>query len=150
RIRLDNVVSENARNIKEEGSMRFVPRTWVTGFVVRALLASSLAPATAMAAPAATGYRQIDLISSMTGVARKQDTTLVNPWGIEASSQGVLFVADNGSGAVAVVAAHNRTARTVTVPTPDGTGVSAPTGLVPVPGKGFMMQSGERTIPAHL
>src|SRR5271166_1562222 len=42
-------------------------------------------------------YQQTNLVSDLPGVARFQDTNLVNPWGLS-SGGGPIWVSDNGTG----------------------------------------------------
>src|SRR4051795_7761303 len=68
------------------------------GVLVSAIaMVLSVAPSASAAAPAvAGGYRQINLISDIPGVARITDPHLVNPWGMSALPGGPLWVSDNG------------------------------------------------------
>jgi hypothetical protein len=65
-----------------------------------ALALASLASGLTFTAIAATsgGYRQVDLVSDQTGMARFSDANLVNPWGFLAGAGGHLIVADNHAG----------------------------------------------------
>jgi uncharacterized protein (TIGR03118 family) len=66
------------------------------------LLAASLAlvaiPALAKDHEKFDGYRQINLVSDLPGIAQLQDTNLVNAWGISFSATSPFWISDNGSG----------------------------------------------------
>lgn len=78
----------------------------------------------------ATGFRQVNLVSDQSGVARYMDTNLVNPWGLVAAPGGRLIAADNHS---SMVTFYNRMGVAlpvpIAVPAPGGGG-GAPTGVV--------------------
>jgi uncharacterized protein (TIGR03118 family) len=98
---------------------------------------SQTADLNAAAPPAATktklGARffRTNLVSDQEGAANL-DSTLVNPWGLTFSPNGIAWVSVNGSGLVNVYDAHGRTmAPGMTVPTPAGSaGPAKPTGQV--------------------
>jgi uncharacterized protein (TIGR03118 family) len=46
---------------------------------------------------------QIDLISDQQGVARHVDPELVNPWGVALDDEGLLWIANNGTGKIGIV-----------------------------------------------
>lgn len=45
-------------------------------------------------------FRVTDLVSDQPGLARVTDPALVNPWGIQVGDDGVVWVANNGTGAI--------------------------------------------------
>jgi uncharacterized protein (TIGR03118 family) len=78
-----------------------------------------------------TRFFRTDLVSDQKG-ALTVDATLVNPWGLAFSPNGLAWISVNGSGLVNVYDAHGRSmAPGMTVPTPAGTmGPAKPTGQV--------------------
>ncbi len=44
------------------------------------------------------GFTQTNLVSDIPGVAQRVDSNLVNPWGIVASSNNTIWIANNGTG----------------------------------------------------
>lgn len=81
-------------------------------------------------------YKQTDLISNASGVAKETDQNLVNSWGIARSSSGPWWVNDNGKGVATVYNAQGEGFPTssplvVTIPTSSGaSGPATPTGIV--------------------
>jgi uncharacterized protein (TIGR03118 family) len=49
-----------------------------------------------------SGYQQTDLVSDIAGVAQVTDSSLVNSWGLAASSTSPFWVSDQGSGSATV------------------------------------------------
>src|ERR1700757_3596350 len=84
------------------------------------------------------GYIQTNLVSDDNSKipANHEDPTLLNPWGVAFAIGGPFWINDNGSGLSALYQGDGTgfggadPAPAVTVPTPDGTGTSAPTGIV--------------------
>src|SRR5438067_6791789 len=60
---------------------------------VGTVMAALALPATA----SAHGYRQINLVSDVPGMAALTDPALVNPWGVSAGPDTPLWVSDNGT-----------------------------------------------------
>jgi uncharacterized protein (TIGR03118 family) len=89
-------------------------------------------------ARASDRYQQHNLVSDDTSKipADNQDMTLLNPWGVALFPGGPFWINDNGSGISALYNGDGTgfggadPALAVTVPTPSGTGTSAPTGIV--------------------
>jgi uncharacterized protein (TIGR03118 family) len=83
-------------------------------------------------------YVQHNLVSDDTSKipADNEDTTLLNPWGVAFFPSQPFWINDNGSGISALYNGDGtgfmgaNPALAVTVPTPSGTGTSAPTGIV--------------------
>jgi len=99
--------------------------------------AAALAAVLALLSPGlvlAQQYQRTDLTTdsfSVSASATNLDGNLVNPWGLSRGSGSPWWVSDNGTG---VSTLYNGTGvpqtRVVVIPTPDGTGTSAPTGTV--------------------
>ena len=53
---------------------------------------------TSYAAAQGQPYQKTNLVSDIAGVAERTDSNLVNPWGIVASPNNVIWIADNGTG----------------------------------------------------
>ena len=81
-----------------------------------ALFAAFSSPATASAA----GYKQIDLISDVPGMAAKTDPNLVNPWGLLVAPWGDLYVVNNGSGVSTVYKSSGALQEVVSLQPPPG------------------------------
>ena len=81
----------------------------------------------------ATPYRQVNLVSDISGVARFTDPNLVNPWGIAiVPSNGRVWVSDNGTG-VSTIYSKSGTVQSLVVtiaPPAGGTNGAAPTGMI--------------------
>jgi len=78
----------------------------------RLLLSASLALATCIASlaqadDAETHYRQINLVSDISGIAQVQDTNLVNAWGISFHPTFPFWVSDNGAGVTTLYSVTN-------------------------------------------
>jgi len=78
----------------------------------RLFLSASLALATcitslAQADDAETHYRQINLVSDISGIAQVQDTNLVNAWGISFHPTFPFWVSDNGAGVTTLYSVTN-------------------------------------------
>lgn len=72
-----------------------------------------------------THYQQINLVSDISDVAQRQDTNLVNAWGLAFGPTGPFWVGNNGSGTATLYAVTNdasgaphvtKNARVVTIP----------------------------------
>jgi len=93
---------------------------------------------------------QTNLVSDGFVEAHTIDPNLVNAWGISHSSTSPFWVSDNGTG---VATLYNGSGTpfpaasplVVTIPTPDGTGTSAPTGQVFNGGGGFVVTEGNHS-----
>jgi uncharacterized protein (TIGR03118 family) len=116
-------------------------------FVLAAVGAVALVVSGAGAAPRGA-YRQVNLISDLTGVARITDPNLVNPWGLAAGSNTPLWVADNGTDSSTLYTGGvNGSIPKITplvVKIPGG----APTGLVFNSSSDFMISRGGTSAPA--
>jgi uncharacterized protein (TIGR03118 family) len=95
-------------------------------------------------------YQRSDLTTDSFAVsssAANLDANLVNAWGLSRGSGGPWWISDNGTG---VSTLYNGTgvpqALVVTVPTPDGTGTSAPTGTVFNATPAFLAAAGKKSI----
>lgn len=83
-------------------------------------------------------YVRTDLVSNQNGVGTQpRDTFLVNAWGIARSATSPWWVNDNGTGVSTLyngsgqkILLNSTPSHGVTIPTPDGTGTSTPTGIV--------------------
>jgi uncharacterized protein (TIGR03118 family) len=92
------------------------------------------------------GYRQVNLVSDQTGIARFMDANLVNPWGVLADAGGHLIVADNHAGVATFYnPARHPAALTITIPAPGGEPGGAVTDLALNRSvKSFIISSGTR------
>jgi uncharacterized protein (TIGR03118 family) len=80
-------------------------------------------------------YTRTNLTGDMTATApdalNPPDSNLVNPWGLARSSTSFFWVSDNGTGFTTLYnGAGLAQSLVVKIPTPDGSGTSAPTGAV--------------------
>jgi uncharacterized protein (TIGR03118 family) len=93
------------------------------------LLAAAILTATSGRADT---YSWTNFQSDLAGVAQHVDPNLVNPWGMAASGNGIIWVSDNGTG-VSTLYNQDGTARSlvVTIPTSkQNRGTGNPTGVV--------------------
>src|SRR5438270_1052584 len=79
-------------------------------------------------------FTQTNLVSDVPGMAQRTDPNLVNPWGIAVGLNSGLWVADNHSGVATTYDGAGQpipagSPLVVSVPSPDGTGAGAPTGV---------------------
>ena len=96
-------------------------------------------------------YSWTNLQSDIPGVAAHTDPNLVNPWGMAASSNGIIWVSDNGTG-VSTLYNQNGTARSliVTIPTSArNKGTANPTGVVMNPTAFFKVTLNGNSQPAR-
>ena len=105
------------------------------GLLVAALTASL--PCGATNPDNGNAYVQQNLISNTSTIpAANHDPTLLNPWGVAFFPGGPFWINDNGSGISALYNGDGtgfmgtNPALAFTIPTPSGTGTSAPTGIV--------------------
>jgi uncharacterized protein (TIGR03118 family) len=85
-----------------------------------------------IASARADTYSWTNFQSDIPGVAQHVDPNLVNPWGMAASGNGVIWVSDNGTG-VSTLYNQDGTARSLVVEIPTAArnrGVGNPTGVV--------------------
>ena len=85
-----------------------------------------------IASARADTYSWTNFQSDILGVAQHVDRNLVNPWGMAASANGVIWVSDNGTG-VSTLYNQDGTARALVVEVPTAArnrAVGNPTGLV--------------------
>lgn len=108
-------------------------RSWL--FAIAIGLALLVLPAVTFAqAPESTAsgfYRQTNLVSNLSGVAKFTDSNLTNPWGISSSPGGPFWISDNGSGKSTLY--DNKGAPqslVVAVPPAAGGKTASPTGTV--------------------
>ena len=90
---------------------------------VAALLLASMMLTSAPAG--AQRYKQVNLVSDLSGQALHTDTHLVNPWGLVVGPTGVFWVSNNGT-ATSTLYDPDGTIRSLVVAIPNG----APTGIV--------------------
>lgn len=121
-------------------------------FVKFSALAAFVALAcTILAAPVAAlnGFLEIKLVSDIPGLAKFTDPLLVNPWGMAIASNCNIWIADNGTGVSTIYKPDGTIVPlVVTIPGPGGMGQSAPTGLVAVPNRNFIMENATATATA--
>src|SRR5919109_1402853 len=79
--------------------------------------------------------------------APHEDSNLVDAWGLSRASGSPWWVSDNGTGVSTLFnAAGAARALVVKIPTPDGTGTSAPTGTVFNATAGFLVKPNAKAI----
>ena len=95
-------------------------------------------------------FTQTNLVSDVPNMARRTDTNLVNPWGMALGLNSALWIANNGSGKSASVDGTGQSVAPgmVTIPTPDGSGKSAPTGVATNATTGFVISKGSQSAPS--
>src|SRR5437899_8148203 len=85
-----------------------------------------------VASARADTYSWTNFQSDIPGVAQHTDPNLVNPWGMAASPNGIIWVSDNGTG-VSTLYNQDGTARSLVVTIPTAArnrGTGTPTGVV--------------------
>jgi len=106
---------------------------------------------------ATQSYKQQNLVS-LRGIGHR-DKQLINPWGIAFGPATFIWAADNNAGVGTLYdQVGHKQSRVVTIPTPNGTGQSAPTGVVFNPDNGIsparansamrFLSSPPRTVPS--
>ena len=107
-----------------------------------------LLPIGPAAAAPGSGYRQVNLVSDVPGLARLTDADVVNPWGIALGPTTPLWVANNGTDTATIYAGANgsdpvsKVPLTVSVP-------HSPTGQVFNPTSGFGVSRGGQRAPGR-
>jgi uncharacterized protein (TIGR03118 family) len=116
------------------------------GTLIAGLLALSVWPSLLTAAPSTSpGFVQVNLVSDLAHQASHQDANLVNPWGLVAGTDEVVWVNDNGSGLITAYGPGGQSfSFTIHVPAPDGKSPGTPTGLVFNPSDQFVVTSGTK------
>jgi uncharacterized protein (TIGR03118 family) len=94
------------------------------------------------------GFRQINLISDIDGVARITDPNLVNPWGMAAGPTTPLWISDNGADVSSLYTGGVRGSIPQIVPLVVSIPQGAPTGIVFNSTPGFKITMGGVTGPA--
>jgi uncharacterized protein (TIGR03118 family) len=105
---------------------------------------------TSYAAAQSDGFRQTNLVSDIPGVALRTDKNLVNPWGIVASPNRTIWVADNGTGVSTLYNPDGSIVPLVVTIPPSQTSTEGgnPTGIVFNSTGGFVISEGNRSGPA--
>jgi uncharacterized protein (TIGR03118 family) len=94
------------------------------------------------------GFRQINLVSDIAGVARVTDPNLVNPWGLAAGPNTPLWVADNGTDLSTVYSGGIGDGAPVVSPLKVRIPGGAPTGIVFNRTDGFVVSGSGVSAPA--
>jgi uncharacterized protein (TIGR03118 family) len=99
----------------------------------------------------AAGYETVLLVSDQSGVAGFSDPRLVNAWGIASTGEGLLFVADNGTGLSTVYPPSGIPIPfSIHIPLPTGAmGAAAPSGIAFNATDSFRITHGSHTRPAR-
>jgi uncharacterized protein (TIGR03118 family) len=93
-------------------------------------------------------YKQINLVSSQTGMAKFVDSDLVNAWGISLSASGPFWISDNVTGLSTLYTGQGvKQGLVVTIPAA-GTGLGSPTGTVFNGSAEFVVTGGGGSGPA--
>jgi len=108
-----------------------------------AMVAASLAPASdaATAAASGTGFRQVNLISDVPGLARVTDFRVSNPWGIVMCPDTPVWI-NNNNGGTSEVYSTNPLALHLVVEVP-----ALPTGIACNDTKAFVAHQGGHAVP---
>jgi len=122
------------------------------GAVAVSASAVTLGKATASADPERS-YRQVNLVSDISGVAATPDGNLINPWGLVSGPSTPFWVADNNAG---VSTLYNGAGQpfpvgsplVVHIPPPAGGSSAAPTGVVFNGTNDFAVSEGLNSAPA--
>jgi uncharacterized protein (TIGR03118 family) len=121
-----------------------------TSVVRRPLLAATLFALPFARLASAQQYHRTDLTvdsSTVSASAPNVDPHLVNAWGLSRSSGSPWWISDNGTGVSTLYnGAGAPQPLVVTIPTPDGSGTSAPTGTVFNATPGFLVGPNAKAI----
>jgi uncharacterized protein (TIGR03118 family) len=98
-------------------------------------------------------YRQVNLVSDVSGVAAVTDPNLVNPWGLVHSPTSPWWISDNGTGVSTLYDGAGEpfpvgSPLVVTIPPPAGGSAASPTGVVFNGTSNFTVSAGARSAPA--
>jgi uncharacterized protein (TIGR03118 family) len=95
------------------------------------------------------GFRQLNLVSDVAGMARITDPNLVNPWGLAAGPHTPLWVADNGTDLSTVYGGGVGGSKPVALPLVVRIPGGAPTGIVFNRTNGFAVSGSGASAPAR-
>ncbi len=122
---------------------------------VAAVAVTSAATATRVVAGGDPGrsYRQVNLVSDVSGVAAVTDPNLVNPWGLVHSPTSPWWISDNGTGVSTLYDGAGEpfpvgSPLVVTIPPPAGGSSASPTGVVFNGTSNFTLSAGATSAPA--
>jgi uncharacterized protein (TIGR03118 family) len=98
-------------------------------------------------------YRQVNLVSDVSGVAAVTDPNLVNPWGLVHSPTSPWWISDNGTGVSTLYDGAGEpfpvgSPLVVTIPPPAGGSSASPTGVVFNGTSNFTLSAGATSAPA--
>jgi uncharacterized protein (TIGR03118 family) len=98
-------------------------------------------------------YRQVNLVSDVSGVAAVTDPNLVNPWGLVHSPTSPWWISDNGTGVSTLYDGAGEpfpvgSPLMVTIPPPAGGSSASPTGVVFNGTSNFTVSAGATSAPA--
>jgi uncharacterized protein (TIGR03118 family) len=122
-------------------------------YVVQSMMFAATLALLLPASVLAQQYHRTDLTtdaSTVSPTAANVDPDLVNPWGLARGATSPWWVSDNGTGLSTLYTATGMkvllggTQPAVKIPTPDGTGTSAPTGTVLNTTTGFLVATGAK------
>jgi uncharacterized protein (TIGR03118 family) len=98
---------------------------------------------------AQSNYQVTNLVSNQSGMAKHQDTQLVNAWGIAFSPTGPFWVSDTGTGLSTVYNGSGvKQSTVVTIPPASGVGRGSPTGMGFNSTSGFVISHNGHSGPA--
>jgi uncharacterized protein (TIGR03118 family) len=96
------------------------------------------------------GYEQTNLVSDVAGLAARQDTALVNAWGIAEAPSGPIWISANGTGLSPIYDNTGATLRSpVSIPTPDSSAGGTPSGIVFNGTTDFGIPAGKFMVASH-
>jgi uncharacterized protein (TIGR03118 family) len=98
----------------------------------------------------AVNFTQTNLVSDIPGMAQRTDPNLVNPWGMTLGTNSGLWVADNHADKATTYDGTGQplppgSPLVVTIPGPNGSGTSPPTGVATNATAGFIISSGTQS-----
>jgi uncharacterized protein (TIGR03118 family) len=96
---------------------------------------------------------QTNLTSDLAGISPNQDSNLINPWGLVASSAGPFWASDNGTSVATLYNGQGQpqpagNPLVVSIPLPDGTPGGSPTGIEFNGSRGFRVSENGVSGPA--
>src|ERR1700730_5606806 len=128
-------------------------KRWALGIGVAAVATLPLAMPSSATAREGDRYRQTNLVSDISGVARFTDPNLINPWGLVASPTSPWWISDNNAGKSTLYNAKppgSIPGLVVAIPPPSNAPGTAgtPTGVVFNGSAGFVVSQGGKSGPA--
>lgn len=123
-VPLSNHCNELRSSVEADGSLRRSLHKGIRRLALLAILVMAVVWSLGQASATT-------LTSDTTGKGGFTDPNMLNSWGLQLTRDGLLWVANNHSGYASLYLANGQpTSTAILIPSPDGKGMGAPTGLV--------------------